>query len=274
MKQLFTLILFISIYIIFPQDLKAHLGVHDQIALLDGKLSKKETYSLYAQRANLNFEGGDYKNALHDLDEASKRGAKEPLFYQYARIYAAQNDYQKALQTYNEFIKFNPNIPQAYQERAKVYNELKQYEKSIKDYEKSFKLQNRPNPGYFIQAADILVNNIKNGKNKALGLLDKGIFQLRNQGVLQEKAIEIEISLGNFENAIKRMIFLGTEQKENPFWRVNYAKILQKANRNDECLKQLNLALKDANSRKQIPAIKELLITIKSIQNELNKKQI
>ena len=65
----------------------AHQGIHEQVDVLSDRLKKQPNYQLYAQRAHLYFEGGQYDLALKDLDKASKMGPKEPLLFEYGNIY-------------------------------------------------------------------------------------------------------------------------------------------------------------------------------------------
>lgn len=261
----------ITLFLISIQNLNAHEGVHDQIALLDGKISNEESYSLYLQRAHLNFEATNYEEALADLDKASKLGPIEPLMYEYGNVYAGLGEYKKALENYTKFMNLNPNFPRVYQERAKVFVKLNKIDDAIKDLEKSFTLEKNPNPGYFIEAANLILQSEKsNGGKKALELLDKGMAQLNILGVLQEKAIEIEILLSNFKMAKERMFLLGKELNYNPFWRVNYASIILKSGDKTKTLEELEIALEDLSKRKNTPAVKDLLVEIETIKTKIN----
>ena len=49
-------------------------------------------------------------------------------------------DYNSALEKFNEAIKINPNYYSAYYERGKIYYELKKYDKALADFQKVLKI--------------------------------------------------------------------------------------------------------------------------------------
>jgi tetratricopeptide (TPR) repeat protein len=153
----------------------AHPGIHEQIDVLNERLKKQPTYQLYAQRAHLYFEGGQTDLALKDLDLASKLGPKEPLLFEYGNANAAQGDYKRALQYFDQFIQFNNTFPEAYQARAHTLKQLGRDEDAIRDLKHSFGMRQAAPPGLYIEAANVIVS----GKNKdfqaAIDLLDEGI---------------------------------------------------------------------------------------------------
>ena len=65
-----------------------------------------------------------------------------------------KGDLDKALSSYNEAIKLNPNNYLAYSNRSVVYNDRKQYEKSIEDCNKSIKLNSKYSLSYYNRGLD------------------------------------------------------------------------------------------------------------------------
>jgi len=269
LNRLAMLFVFVSCTLLLPTA-NAHPGLHEQITELDKKLDKTETYSLYVQRAHLNFEGGDYGAALHDLQTAETLGPSEPLFYEYANIYAAQGALAKALTFYNDFIAFNAKLPQAFQGRARVLAQLGQTENAIQDLKTSFALQKHPHPALFIETADLLLTLDKGGVEAALTLLDEGMQRLGGLGQLQEKAIEIQLAQENYADAIARMQALGKERKFNPFWRVDLAEMFIKSGDVSAARQALDVAAEELSGVKQRAAVKALLGRIEIMRGGLN----
>ncbi|WP_432695302.1 tetratricopeptide repeat protein [Marinobacterium sp. YM272] len=240
--------------------------------MLDGKISKQESYSLYIQRARLNVEGGQYDDALQDLDKASELGLKEPLLFEYGNIAAAKAEPEKAIDLYTRFIGFKGHFPQAYQARARVYASLNEFDQAIADFKRSFEIQKSPHPGLFIEASELFLKSEQPNSQAALDLLDQGMETLGVQGQLQEKAIEIELSQGHNDVAITRLRSLGAERKFNPSWRIDLAELLMKSGKPDEARKELDRALNDLGTKKRNGFAEKLIARIDAMRDALDAK--
>jgi len=223
----------------------SHPGIHEQVDSLNERIKQKPSYQLYAQRAHLYFEGGQLDLSLKDLDTAAKMGPKEPLLFEYGNIYLVKGDHSKALKYLNQFIKFNPQLAEAYVARAKAYQKLDRYSESIQDLKQSIKLHPSPHPGLYIEAANLIYTNQKNQLEPALNLLDEGIQRIGVQGQLQERAIELLIENKQDNLAIDRMKLLGNERKKNVFWRYDLAQLFMKTGRTAEARTELKRAISE-----------------------------
>lgn len=54
--------------------------------------------------------------------------------------YYNKGDYEKAIQSYNEYIEYNPGDFQSIYKRGRAYEELGQYDKALQDYEAALKI--------------------------------------------------------------------------------------------------------------------------------------
>lgn len=247
----------------------AHQGIHEQVDVLSDRLKKQPSYQLYAQRAHLYFEGGQYDLALKDLDKASKMGPKEPLLFEYGNIYLLKGDAAKALQYFNHFINFNDKFGEVYQARAKAHHKLGQTAEAIKDLKRSFQLQNFPHPGLYIEASNLIYSNKTSNLLTALDLLDEGIKRLGVQGQLQEHAIKLLLENNRSAFAAERMLLLGSERNHNVFWRFDYAQLLVKTGRKSDAQLELKRALRESKGIENA-AVADLRLKISQQLSQLN----
>jgi tetratricopeptide (TPR) repeat protein len=248
----------------------AHPGIHEQVEQLSERLKKKPTYQLYAQRAHLYFEGGQIDFALKDLEIASKMGPKEPLLFEYGNVYLSKNQYDKALKHFNQFIKFNNQLPEVFLARAKALQQLGRSEEAIEDIKHSLQIHPSPHPGLYIEAANLVGSTKKDQLQSALNLLDEGIQKIGVQGQLQERAIELLMNQNRQSEALGRMVLLGKERNHNIFWRHDYALLLAKSNKTSEAQAELKRALKESRGMSS-PAVQELRLKIEQQLNQIKK---
>ncbi|MDD2545594.1 MAG: tetratricopeptide repeat protein, partial [Burkholderiaceae bacterium] len=162
-NEIFSIITILFSVFLLPTHSFAHTDVHEQITHLSKKInSSSGSYTLYTERAHLNFEGGHLEAALRDLNTASKMGPKEPLYFEYANIYAAKKNSKKSLHYFNQYIAFDPQLPSAYLGRGRVFKRLGLMEQAIVDFKKSIDIDPQPHPGVVIKIADMLQGS-KNG---------------------------------------------------------------------------------------------------------------
>jgi len=149
------------------------------------------------------------------LDTAAKLGPKEPLWYEYGNVYAAQGEHAKALNYFDQFIRFNQRLPEVFQSRARTLKALNRPDEALRDLKTSFTLQAMPHPGLFLEAAQLVYGPKESEQQAALALLDQGMTRLGVQGPLQERAIEILVENRQFPAAVVRMKSLGDEREHN-----------------------------------------------------------
>lgn len=239
----------------------AHPGIHEQVSELNERLKQQPTYQLYAQRAHLYFESGQIELALKDLDTASQMGPKEPLLFEYGKIFLARNQNEKAIKHFNKFIKYNDKLPEVFQARAKALQNLGRTKEAIQDIQRALQLHPYPHPGSYIEAANIMTSNQNSQAQLALDLLDEGIQKLGVQGQLQERAIELLMGLNRQPEALDRMVRLGIERNHNVFWQHDYAMLLIKSGRTLDAQAALQRILNESKSMGS-PAVKELRLKI------------
>ncbi len=105
------------------------------------------------------------------------------------------NNIKERIKELSEIIKRNPEVKELYIERAKVYDEIKDYKKAVADFKKAY-------PGYYAceniikvcesiglkqEAEKLYTKAINEDKNNVLKYIDRLHFYMRTKQI--EKAI-------------------------------------------------------------------------------------
>jgi len=125
--------------------------------------TNKKGFSYY-QRAKSYYFDNNYDKSIKDFDFYIEMNDKDEESYFYrGNAYSDLKQYDKAINDYNKAIKLNPNLAEVYNNRGSAYNDLKQYDKAINDYTKAIELN--PNDAYAYDIRGLIY--------KELGLEDK-----------------------------------------------------------------------------------------------------
>ena len=92
----------------------------------------------------------------------------------------------------------------------------------------------RPEPDHFIARADILASLGQPQLLRAVEGLDAGIARLGPLVSLDTRAIEIELQLGRYENALRRVERQAAATIRKDLWQARRAEILDRAGRSEE----------------------------------------
>ncbi len=129
----------------------------------------QEQEKLYIEMAQHSINSQNLPEALVYLDSASilsPADAKIPLMR--AGIYTAQEEYRQAINSYDEAVKINPSLDNAYSERALLRNKVGDHrEYSLRDIDQAISID-PSNTEYLIQKASFLSNR----NNPQTGLPD------------------------------------------------------------------------------------------------------
>jgi len=116
---------------------------------------------------NIYADLGQNEKALYYYEEAIRlRPDYADAYYNRGLLYAAQNNYQQAIDDYTRMISLKPTA-QAYNNRGNIYNRLGRYEPAIADYDSAIRLI-KNYPWFYINRATAYFNQ---GNNKS-GCID------------------------------------------------------------------------------------------------------
>jgi len=96
----------------------------------------------YVERAKAYTEKGDYKRAVRDLGKALKRGGgKADVNAAAADLYFRLGKYETAKPYIQKAIEFQPNDPELYLTRAKIFYKTKDANQAISDLKRSISMK-------------------------------------------------------------------------------------------------------------------------------------
>lgn len=100
--------------------------------------------SAYVYRGLVNYDRGDLKNALADLQKASDiEPMNSDILFDLAIVQEKNKNYDDAIRTYSKFIEMNPRNEFAYYNRGKIKLAQKKYAAAIEDFKKALEMEDR-----------------------------------------------------------------------------------------------------------------------------------
>lgn len=125
----------------------------------------------------------DYSKALGIIEELDESQLTKDIFYALSLIFFAQKDIQKAIKAIDNAIELDDKNPAFLVHKAKILQDLEQYEESIKLLESTDKLTVFNEEILYVQAINYLAINNLNRANEifyeALKTIDKRFIESR-----------------------------------------------------------------------------------------------
>ena len=215
---------------------------------------------LYVYRGYLYLLQHDWKFTLSDLDKAERISKGKlsviPLLRAKAWLLAGKLSQNKelehdrlntALDQVNAFIQEDPEHVEGAIVKSEVLALSGKYKEATDLHEELIgEFHLHPGPSYYMQQADWLVADKRS--NEAVDFLDIGTKQLGNVFSLHDKAIGLEVEMGKFDSALKRVDILLARPGRKEKSLVKKADILLSAGRKKEAHKLYNEALSLINA--------------------------
>lgn len=243
----------------------AHPGQHEQLNRVNRAIEQQPRQQrLYVQRGAIYTEGGQYPEAQADFQTAEQLGPVALVAMERGVLYYRMGELDRAMASLNQFIEAYPGNFRAYEYRARIARGMGNYAEAVDDLRRYFQVLNKPHPGNYISAADMLVELDRT--REALALLDQGVDKLGTNPQLQRRAIELELTLNNTSQAITRQQKLRVALGGNANWKVEMAELLQRDNRYRQADKLLLEAEQELLELRPTPARLALLQRARDLQ--------
>lgn len=209
----------------------AHGGYHAEIRTCSEKLAAQpDNAELWFHRARLHHLHGDWKQSLADLDQTeSLAPGRYPVGLARGQALMAGGDLHAAKTALDAFIATSPTVADAFNSRACVLLKLEDPTSAAADFQKAIALKKNPEPDDYVAWADACTRAGK--PRQALDALDQGQTKLGALGALAEKAIEIELSIKDYDAALKRAAAQQALVAQPEPWMARRASILAEAGR-------------------------------------------
>ncbi len=214
-------------------NLCAHGDVHDRIVLLTQQISQSPTNaSLYFNRAELYRIDGDFTNALTDLRRTAALDASlRRVDFCLGLVHFEANQPQAALPPLNRYLARPQKDQEAYTVRARVLAKLGQHQAATDDYATAIGFGSA-NPELFIERAAAFRSMGK--PEEALRTLDMGIKRLGPLVTFELPAIEVEVSMKRFDDALARIDAVSARLQRKETWLMRRGEVLRQAGREPE----------------------------------------
>jgi tetratricopeptide (TPR) repeat protein len=111
-------------------------------ALQSGKYNNENLAILLTNRGNAYRNKEQYDRAIQDYNQAIKLNPKDSFpFNNRGNAYFNKGEYDRAIQDYTQAIKLNPTFAMAYNGRGAAYAGKGQYDSAIQSYDQAIKLK-------------------------------------------------------------------------------------------------------------------------------------
>lgn len=210
--------------------------------------------SLYHQRGVAYLHDQQYRAALSDLQYAAELGDPRMVALHLGIIQLHYKNYPMARDRFDSYLAFRPGNITALQYRARLRSETGDLEGALADYSAVIALRQPAHPVDYLSAAALMVELPAYGVEAAIALLDQGMAKLGAVPQLQLRAIELEGSIGRYDEATLRLQLSGPGASSSPFWQLEMAKLLLAAGHTERAQQHLSIAGQQLSKLRRTPA--------------------
>ena len=223
----------LAILCLLPALALGHGALHEKIDNLRAAVAKKPDDAVLRRKlAAVYCAHGDWQQALGELERAELLAPDCPeVDLLRGQALLSGDRPAEAKKSIDEFLAVQPPNAQALRLRARAFAELKDPERSRADYRASLKL-GVTDPDLVLESADAL--NANGHAEEAVQLLAAALAQVGEIPVLVRRAMELEISTGQFDSALKRVDRLQKFAPRPEPWMAKRASLLAQAGRVSE----------------------------------------
>lgn len=241
------------------QELSAHPGAHEALEHFSRQIDENpRQQSLYIQRGIVYSNDGQYPQAQEDFQRAAELGDPVLVGFDFGVLHYRMGELDTARRYFDGFLQRFPNHAPGLEYRARLSRDAGDYETSVADFRRVFELQDRPNPGHYISAAEMLQSTGIDGIDQALVILDQGNGKLGMTPQLQHYAIQLELRRKRPEKAVERMRELEPMLGESPDWKVDMGELMLKVGQPEQAAALLDGASLQLDTLRNTPARLEI----------------
>lgn len=182
-----------------------HGTYHELVTEMDREIAARpDDPQLYAHRAFLHLEHGDWKASLADADQADRLKKGDPAVELIrGRALAAGGRMREAMAVLDRFVAANPGHRVGLMQRARVRSELGEPAQAADDFAMGFRAVATPEPDQVFELVSFLCNAGR--KDAALAAIDAALTRMHGLQSLVDRAVQIEIEMGRHDAAFRRM---------------------------------------------------------------------
>jgi lipoprotein NlpI len=123
------------------------------VAIDSGQLSDRDLAIAFNNRGLAYYNKKDYDRAIQDFDQAIRfEPDAADYFYRRGLAYFEKNDYSRAIRNFDEALKLGPENVSILQKRGWAFEAKKEYDHAIRDYDRAISLQSNYGPALIRRA--------------------------------------------------------------------------------------------------------------------------
>lgn len=247
-RTLQLVLIFISVMTLdlgSPNRAVAHGPVHEQIVRLSEEIKQfPDSADLFLQRGELYRHHQDWDAALTDYKSAQNLAPRLAMVdLCRGKLFFDAGKLPQAKAALDRFLAAAPNDAEGFLTRARVMAQLGSYAQAAIDYGRAIQNMSSPQPEHYYERSEALVSV---GRTmEALQGIDEGIRRLGGIVTLQLYAIELEINLQLYDEALRRLEKIAAESPRQEKWLARRGEILQLAGRDEEARRAFQSALQE-----------------------------
>ncbi len=217
--------------------------------------------ALYWRRGELYRLHLDWKLAESDYDRAAQLDPKlVAVDLARGKLLFETGQHERAKVELDKYLAGQPNQLDALTTRARVLVKLGQGKDAVADFTRAIEQMPRPMPEYFVERAQ--AQSAAGENEAALRGLNEGVKIFGASMTLQLYAIDLELALQHFDEALRRLETISNQSERKEKWLARRGEILVLAGRQDEAQKSFaaaRVAIESLPQRlKQTPAMLDL----------------
>lgn len=234
----------IYILISTPVLSNAHSTTHARIDEINHQLTQTpDDVYLILTRVHVLIEQGDLKKAANEIDRAAILAPGNPdVIYHKAHLAEASQQFESAIEFYSQHLRLVGFRIDTVYARAQCYKHIKAFDKAIADYQ--YLIHDAApllRPDYFFELADLFEH--QKLYSQGLAVLDQGLEHFGLLTHFQRKAIDLELALQHYPQALQRNETLRATLGKTPEWQYQQAQLLIATGQKKAGQEQLKQAL-------------------------------
>jgi predicted Zn-dependent protease len=248
--------------------LSAHEGMHEQIAQVTAEIVRRpHDAALFLKRAELYRLHGDWQEASRDYDRARRIDpALTAVDLGAGLLLLDRGRPAAALEPLHRYVKARDEDSRGHIALARALRSTGKPSEAAGEYAAALASIPRPEPELVLDHAHALVAAKRAGE--ALESLDTMQARLGPLVTLQLAAIEIEVSSGNYDAALRRVDAAETAAVRKETWLERRGNILHRAGRDAEARSAYQAAL---DALASLPAERRFTRAIQQLEERLHR---
>lgn len=241
-----TVVLLTAALLVIRAELaRAHGDLHGQIATVSAQIEKEPLNAdHYLRRGELRRLHSEFPEAAADFEKAATLHPDWPQAgLAKGRLALSSGNLEAAVAEMDRLLPKYPEYPEGWLIRARARARLADHAGAAKDFTEIIRRVDRPEPDIFLERAAALAASGNEHLHEALNGLEEGLAKLGLVMTLDLAALDLELKMKRFDDALRRVDRLAAAAKRQESWLARRGDILLRARRPDDARAAFQKAL-------------------------------